>query len=78
MKDWIIIFWNLILLKCFLLVFFCMLMGERNLYMEDLDLFFKFDEDGVKFSYFCNWCLMSLDEIYEKVFGVIVFFCICI
>lgn len=52
-----------------------MLTGERNPHTEDLDLFFKFDEDGVKLSYFCNWRLTSLDETYEKVFGAIVLPC---
>ena len=28
--------------------------GERNLQTEDFHMFFKFNEDGVKLSSFCN------------------------
>lgn len=42
----------------------------RNSLTEDVfDPFFKFDDDGLQLSCFCNWRFTGLNEAYEKAFG---------
>jgi hypothetical protein len=41
----------------------------KNQKTADGDPFYKFDDDGLKLSSFCNWRFMALDEAFEHTFG---------
>jgi len=41
----------------------------KNPQKDRTDPFFKFDDDGLKVSCFCNWRFTSLDQVFENTFG---------